>query len=489
MASRLSFTECERIVIVLLSLVTLVSCKKYSEVDCPPWFFYDLTTHQCKCYNNAHMDKDIHCTETGALVRLGRCMTHEKSVGTFFAECFYFQLPHGNFTTDGYFSLPSNVSELNDYMCGPMNRKGLVCSECIDGFGPSATSFGYKCAHCSDSWSGVLLYVLIEFGPATLFYFIVLTFRISATSAPMTCFILYSQLIVYTVFKDPVTVDNIVAQSQTKGVDVLVKVTGSLYGIWNLEFMKYIVPPICISSKLSVIHVEFISCLSALYSLFLIVLTWICVELHGHNFRPLVLLWRPFHRCFVRLRKGWDTRNDIIDVFATFLLLTYSKLTYHSVQMLLNQYVIKDGVRYAKVNLYDPSIAYLSSKHLPFVILSLVILLVFVIPPPFVLLLYPTKLFSTCLTKCKLDGWPRLVLQTFVEKFYGCYKDNYNGVYDRRRFSALYLFIIPLVLMVYEFRALHVSNHMCFFCCCFICKYFSAYCFCQTLQTDIHEHC
>ena len=197
----------------------------------------------------------------------------------------------------------------------------------------------------------MLLYILIEFGPATLFYFIVLTFRISATSAPMTCFILYSQLIVYTVFKDPVTVDNIVAQSQTKGVDVLVKVTGSLYGIWNLEFMKYIVPPICISSKLSVIHVEFISCLSALYSLFLIVLTWICVELHGHNFRPLVLLWRPFHRCFLRLRKEWDTRNDIIDVFATFLLLTYSKLTYHSVQMLLNQYVIKDGVRLSLIHI------------------------------------------------------------------------------------------------------------------------------------------
>ena len=36
----------------------------------------------------------------------------------------------------GFISLPENVSELNDYMCGPMNRKGLVCSECIDGFGP-----------------------------------------------------------------------------------------------------------------------------------------------------------------------------------------------------------------------------------------------------------------------------------------------------------------------------------------------------------------
>ena len=26
-------------------------------------------------------------------------------------------------------------------MCGPLNRKGLVCSECANGFGPSVTSF------------------------------------------------------------------------------------------------------------------------------------------------------------------------------------------------------------------------------------------------------------------------------------------------------------------------------------------------------------
>ena len=131
--------------------------------------------------------------------------------------------------------------------------------------------------------------------------------------------------------------------------------------------------------------------------------------------------------------------------------------------MLGSQYVINNGKPYAKVNLYDPSIAYLSNKHFPFVIASLVILLVFVIPPPFVLLLYPTKLFSTCLTKCKLDGWPRLILQTFVEKFYGCYKDNYIGGCDRRRFSALYFFLRPLVIILYQFRILHVSIHMWFF--------------------------
>ena len=55
----------------------------------------------------------------------------------------------------------------------------------------------------------------------------------------------------------------------------------------------------------------------------LIFLTWHCIKLHGPNFRPLVWLWRPFHTCFVLLRRGWDKESDITDVFTTFLFLSY----------------------------------------------------------------------------------------------------------------------------------------------------------------------
>ena len=33
-----------------------------------------------------------------------------------------------------YTPLPDNASELNDYMCGSLNRKGRLCSECKDGY-------------------------------------------------------------------------------------------------------------------------------------------------------------------------------------------------------------------------------------------------------------------------------------------------------------------------------------------------------------------
>ena len=56
---------------------------------------------------------------------------------------------------------------------------------------------------------------------------------------------------------------------------------------------------------------------------------------------PIVKLWRPFHKYFVRLRKEWDVRSDIIDVFATFLLLSCSKLMYQSVLLINCRAVMK----------------------------------------------------------------------------------------------------------------------------------------------------
>ena len=233
---------------------------------------------------------------------------------------------------------------------------------------------------------------------------------------------------------------------------------GSFYGIWNLDPLRYAIPPHCISTKLSIIHIEFLGCVSALYSLSLIFLTWVFIELRDRNFQLFVILWKPFHGCLVKLRRQYDIKEDMIDVFATFLLLTYSKFVYQSVQILGGQYILKNGLPYKKVHLYDPTIEYMSKEHLPFVIVSLLILIIFVIPPPLILLLYPTRAFQWCLTKYNLEGRCGIVLYTFVEKFYGCYRDTLNGGRDMRCFSALYFLLRQAVVFLYLIRALNLCR-------------------------------
>ena len=47
-----------------------------------------------------------------------------------------------------YIKLPSNVSSLNEIMCGPLNREGLLCSKCKDGYGIALYSYTLKCSKC-----------------------------------------------------------------------------------------------------------------------------------------------------------------------------------------------------------------------------------------------------------------------------------------------------------------------------------------------------
>jgi len=79
----------------------------------------------------------------------------------------------------------------------------------------------------------------------------------------------------------------------------------------------------------------FLEYIEAFYPLILILLTYICIKLHDHNFRPVVLLWKPFHRSFVFFRRNWDSEACVINAFATFLLLSFSKVLFVSFTALI----------------------------------------------------------------------------------------------------------------------------------------------------------
>ena len=225
----------------------------------------------------------VMCSKDEILLAFGCCATYSEDTRLLsVTTCGTFQSTGYNMSTSGYILLPRNLSLLNHYMmCGPLNRKGLVCSECADGFGPSVTSFQYTCANCTDAWYGVPLFLFLEFFPITLFYLIILVFQISVTSAPMPCFIMYAQFII-TAFKlifhssNPIR-NKILIEDGDFRLDI--KVIYTFYGLFNLDFFQFIIPPFCVSSKLKFFYTTFFGYISAIYPVCLICLTWVCVEL------------------------------------------------------------------------------------------------------------------------------------------------------------------------------------------------------------------
>ena len=420
---------------------------------------------QALCSNSsAYQFTQLECVNGTPLLYREYCATFNEKIQllSIFA-CPYFQWDnYKSFRHHNQIELLQNLSELNNRICGPLNRKGLVCSECTDGFGPSVTSFEYRCANCTDNWYGVPLFLFLEFVPITVFYIICLAFQICITSAPMPCFIMYAQIIVITFDSATSTTPTLykIIRKEIWNHRLDIKITLLLYRVFNLEFGHYLLPPYCLSSSLKFIHVAYLGYISAFYPLLLIFLTWVCVELHGRNFRPLVWLWKPFHRCFVRLRRGWDTKSDIIDVFTTFFLLSYGKIMYQTL-LLLNRDEITNinhlGQHFTSYQcVADQSIPYGSTYHLLFAIPSVLIFIICNFLPPLLLILYPSRAFQLCLSKCHLNS---ITLNIFIEKIYGCYRNGLDGGRDMRSISGLYFFlkIMPFLikLIVRTFSKYH----------------------------------
>jgi len=408
---------------------------------CPPWFVWQNNSgtdrcHSCTCINST--DLAVKCDQLAqrSYLQLGYCMTHDDSSGnTFLGKAIYCN--HQKPTDHLYFELPTNISHLNDFMCGSLNRKGLLCRYCLDGFGPAVFTSGYACENCTwHSYTGVALYLLLELVPITAFYLFVLVFQIRITSAPLNGFIFFSQevVIVYNIIVP------IRAMFGTTGTiyNTLAKILFTCYGIWNLDFFRLVVPPFCVSDKLTSIHALMLQYISAIYPLCLIAITYACIKLHDRNFRPTVWLWRPFHKCFARTRRSWDAKASIIDVFATFLLLSYLKLLLVS-QHLLHGITMhnSNGVAESEVLYWDATVKCFSKEHLPYAMAAILILVIFILSPALLLLCYPTKLFRKCSSYCRLRRWQ--ALHVFAEKFQGCYKDGVNGTKDFRPWAGLYL--------------------------------------------------
>ena len=172
----------------------------------PPWYVYhseDSDPESCKarqCREADQLPRELKCINSkGAQVEFGYCITYDKNKHTFeFGSCHYFQSKQGHHITErGYVLLPDNISELNSYMCGLLDRRGPLCSQCIDGFGLALTSTGFTGSNCTSSWYGVPLYLIVECVPITILYFLILTFQINIASAPMTCFILYGHVLFF----------------------------------------------------------------------------------------------------------------------------------------------------------------------------------------------------------------------------------------------------------------------------------------------------
>ena len=416
---------------------------------CPPWFIPDNTSNTgCSCHWHY---PQVMCGPDFPFLRFGFCMTYNNRTGaTEYGACPY--IAHYNTTTilgDVFFiQMPSNVSLLNEFMCGPLNREGPLCAKCKDGYGIALYSYTLECSKCWGHGYGWVLYYFLELFPITVMYFLVVTFHIRATSSPLSALVFISQIVVYTIRLN-VPFHMYIENEVTGFPYVALKVLLVLCGIWSLDFFRSVVPPFCVSNNITSVHALALEYLVAFYPIFLILITYVCIKLHDNNFRPIVWLWKPFHRYFVHFRRRWDSTASIINAFTTFLLLSFSKILFVSFTLLhvstaLYRYV---DLQYKCALYYDSTVVCQTLEFALFSAIAYCVLVTFIISPTILLILYPTRLFRKCVSCCGFRRWH--ALHIFVESFQGQYKDGTNGTRDFRMVSASFLFLRILILFLF----------------------------------------
>lgn len=331
-----------------------------------------------------------------------------------------------------YRSLPSNVTNLNEYMCNGINRKSKFCSKCKNGHAPSPyTYYGIPCTRCSPNSLHWLYYILLELGFPTIIFAIFLTFRVRF--GYMVGFAFYCQAISY-IFNTPFFYQLLMEKSRTLTITLL-----TLYGIWNLDFFRFIIPCFCVSDNLGTLDVVVLGYISAFYPLLLTAMVYSLTKLYRNGYKLVIFWWQPFNRYVVRFqRRIMRLDTSLVNVFATIFLLAYSKIIIVSLLVLQPQtfFVFNPGAIFRTS--VDPNIKYFHQKHLLYALPALLILLTVGIIPVVILCTYPSRYGRKVFRKCKFTASADFAM--LVDAFQNSFKDGTNGSHDYRAVSSIYTF-------------------------------------------------
>ena len=400
-----------------------------SNGSCPPWYIPD---GEQKCSFSNQLPQIMNKYEDTAELEIGYCMTVTNS-SQVVSQCPYMPYTR-NFSQfhSIYQVLPSDLDEVNVSMCSVFNRKGFLCSECKEGYGLAAYRYyGLICVKCSSSilkWVG---YILLEFIPPTLIFLVMLIFRVNINSGGFTSYIFFAHVCITTLFFYP----SLVTLPQRHFGYWPLQILLALYGLWNQNFINFIIPPYCVSPRLSTLQLISLGYISSLYPLLLCIITYFLIELHARDNWLLIRIWRPFHTFFIKIKKSWNIQSSIIHSFATFLLLSYGKNMFVSFALIQGYETMEldvntNTLRTMSLRSIDLVAPYFGATHAPYGTLGLCVVVITIILPLVLVLLYPTRVFPKLTGCCGLRRWH--AIRTFMEVFVGSFKDGTTST-DRKR--------------------------------------------------------
>ena len=405
--------------------------------SCPTWHYYNNATGKCEC------GFWLLCSSDGNQVEIdnSRCATSsERGDDYYIALCPFRHII--NNTNRLYSEMPSNTSQLDEVMCGPYNRRGFLCGECEEGYGPAA--FGLKCAKCSSPWSGyaIYLYLFLEFVTTTLIFIGLVMFRLKLTSGPLLGYVLLCQInVIY--FGQQIYMYGYIISNVSVSLKVLFTLSVTMSQFWNLQFFKTILPPFCIGDNVSGIQAHMLNFIPTIYPFVLIIISCILMELHARNVKIIGILLKQFTIFFSKARITPVTGDAVFQAFASLIFLSNTSAISALFQLSYTANVYNSTMILQRQVFYrDPTVEWASYKYLPYLLIAVLVSFFISVIPSVLLCLYPTRVYRY-LSRF-LSARKRLAITAFAEALHSCFKDGLNGTRDYRALAGAQLFLILL---------------------------------------------
>ena len=430
-------------------VILVLSIKLVLAVSCPTGLYYNNVTSQCEC--NMDLQRYVLCKARTAYFSNGQCVTSSEKKGFFYIGPCPLLLKHrGNSTNRVWSELPRDPDTLTTVMCGPYNRKGLLCGRCIDGYGFPIYSSDLKCVNCSELAVGfsICLFLLIEFVPVTIFFLCVVLFHVNITAGPLLGYFLFCQFFQERIMSNKsyrLIFNYILSENTSQHLKVLFHISQAFSEFWTMTPFKSLLPPFCISEKFKSIHIQMLTLFPAVYLVFLFFTICFLIEMHARNYQ--CFLWRPLHF----LLSKFDINSDLImNAFATCLFLSSTTIICNIAAIIPPAPVFSSfSNAFHKDFVYiDPTIVNSSQEHTVYLVIAAVPAILLVIVPGLLLCIYPTRIYGRF--SRLMSARKQLAITAFAESLHNCFKDGLNGTSDYRALAGLIVLFFPLFSAIRE---------------------------------------
>ena len=334
------------------------------------------------------------------------------------------RFPSGYCLSNGSRQIPlpteANNTKLDELICSPNNREGVLCGRCRSGYYVYANSKFFECGQCNVE-PGYLVLFFAKYVTLIIFLITIVLSNTNLVCGQLNTFVFFSQML---------NSLDLYAGGQIPVPDIakpFVEIYQFCYNIFNLQYFESLdsFPGVCVFRSRSALTSVTLEYISAIFPLIIIFIIWWITYVSNYcdNRNAVGKLVHCLQRLYRKIKpnKKVSLNESFFRGLVTFLVLSYTKFTLVTFSLLKPGYLSgPGGKQYDIVVSLDGTLQYFGHGHLPYAIPAILVLIFIVLLPLVILAMYP-RIYAWL-------GMPMNKMMTFFDPLNGTFEHNYFGL-------------------------------------------------------------